>query len=110
MEIFLWEKNSEAAWQEAQRGGCTDRLWFTLASLRENDHPRDAIAVYRRLIGPIVQRTNNDAYAEAAKLLRRIERLQEKLGEQAEFREYLAQVRTEYKPKRNFIKLLEKIG
>jgi len=30
-----------------------------------------------------------------------------KLGEDGEFRQYLAEVRTEYKRKRNFMKLLE---
>lgn len=32
------------------------------------------------------------------------------VSEQAEFHEYLARVRTEHKPKRNFIKLVDKIG
>jgi uncharacterized Zn finger protein len=86
------------------------RLWIRLAGLREDKYPRDAIAVYQQLIGPIVNRTNNDAYAEAAGLLRRVKDLMGKLGEDKEFRRYLTEVRVEYKRKRNFMKLLERLG
>jgi len=107
VEIFLWEKNAGSAWQEASEGGCRSELWLKLAALREKEHPRDAIVVYQKLIGPIVERTHNDAYAEAAGLLQRIEKLMVKLGNRAEFRQYLNEIRIEYKRKRNFMKLLE---
>ena len=83
------------------------RRW---AGLREKTQPRDAIMVYRMLIGPIVERTNNQAYTQAVGLLRRVKQLMANLGEDGEFCQYLAQVRVEYKRKRNFMKLLEKIG
>ena len=85
-------------------------LWLQLAGLREKIHPRDAIRVYRMFIGPIVERTNKQAYAQAAGLLRRVKQLMGELGEEVEFRRYLAQIRVEYKRKRNFMKLLEKFG
>jgi hypothetical protein len=64
------------------------------------------------LIGPIVVRPNacNEAYAQAAALSRRVKRLMGQLGEEGEFRQHLAQLRIEYKRKRNFKKLLEKFG
>jgi len=62
------------------------------------------------LISPIVERTSNEAYAEVAALLRRIKKLMNGLGKKAEFRQYLSQVRVEFKPKRNFMKLLERFG
>jgi uncharacterized Zn finger protein len=62
------------------------------------------------LIGSIVERTNNQAYAQAAGLLRRVKQLMGNLGEDDEFRQYLAEVRTEYKRKRNFMKLLDRFG
>lgn len=108
VEIFLWEKDIESAWQEAKQGGCDERLWIRLAGLREEAYPRDAIAVYQQLIGPIVNRTNNDAYAEAIGLLQRVKKLMDKLGEGGDFRQYLTRVRAEYRRKRNFIKLLER--
>ena len=108
VEIYLWEQDVEAAWQTANAGSCGEALWLQLAGLREKPHPRDAIRVYRMLIGPIVERTNNDAYAQAAGLLRRVKRLMGQLGEEDEFRQYLARIRVEYKRKRNFMKLLVK--
>jgi uncharacterized Zn finger protein len=110
VEIYLWEQDIEAAWQAANVGSCGEALWLELAGLREKAHPRDAIKIYRMLIGPIVERTNNDAYAQAAGLLRRVKRLMGQLGEEGEFRQYLARIRTEYKRKRNFMKLLDKFG
>ena len=110
VEIYLWEQDIEAAWQAASAGSCGEALWLQLAGLREKTHPRDAIRVYRVLIGPIVERSNNQAYAQAAGLLRRVKQLMGKLGEDGEFRQYLAEVRIEYKRKRNFMKLLETFG
>lgn len=110
VEIYLWEQDVEAAWQAANTGSCGEALWLELAGLREKTHPRDAIRVYRMLIDPIVERTNNDAYAQAVGLLRRVKRLMDELGEETEFRQYLARLRIEYKRKRNFMKLLEKFG
>ena len=42
VEIYLYEKNSEAAWREAQEGGCSDALWLQLADARQQDDPADA--------------------------------------------------------------------
>ncbi|GMR07712.1 MAG: SWIM zinc finger family protein [Gammaproteobacteria bacterium] len=110
VKIYLWEQDIEAAWQAVNAGSCGEALWLQLAGLREKTHPRDAIAVYRMLIGPIVERTNNQAYAQAAGLLRRVKQLMCQLDEDGEFRQYLAQLRVEYKRKRNFMKLLERSG
>jgi hypothetical protein len=41
---------------------------------------------------------------------KRVKQLMANLDEDGEFCQYLAQVRVEYKRKRNFMKLLEKIG
>jgi len=64
--------------------------------------PHDAIIVCQKLIGPIVERTHNDAYAEAAGLLQRIEKLMAKLGKRAEFRQYLTQVCAEHRAQAKF--------
>jgi hypothetical protein len=109
VEIYLWEQDVETAWQVANTGSCSEALWLELAGLREKTHPRDAIRVYRMLINPIVERTNNDAYAEAARLLRRIKQLSIRLGEADEFRQYQERVRTEFRRKRNFMKLLDRL-
>lgn len=109
VEIFLWEGDEDAAWQEACDGGCTKHFWLKLARKREADHPRDAIAVYQRQVGPIVGRTNNNAYAEAVVLIKRIANLMNGSGDRDDFLQYLAALRTDFKRKHNFMKMLDDI-
>lgn len=108
VEIYLWEKNVEAAWEAASRGSISDQLWLKLAALREEDHPGDAVPIYRRLIETAVAQTNNTSYGEAIKLLMRLKPLVVRLGMPTEFGQYVALLRAKYKAKRNFIKLLGK--
>ena len=109
VRVFLWEKRYEEAWQEASAGGCTNDLWMKLAAVREENHPQDALSIYRERIAPLVEMTNNAAYAEAVELLRKIGTLMNRLGREKEFDNYLVALRVEFKRKRNFIKLLDKI-
>ncbi len=110
IEILLSENAVDTAWQEARAGGCDSALWRRLAKLRGQQHPRDAIDVYRLLIPDIVNRTNNTAYAEAMKLVARIAALQRGLGEQQAFADYLATLRVEFKRKRNFMRMLDTLS
>ncbi|MHC4715549.1 MAG: SWIM zinc finger family protein [Planctomycetota bacterium] len=107
--IYLWEEDLHSAWEEAKTGGCSEDLWMQLAALREKDHPADAVAVYRRQIDPIVDRRNNEAYRQASSLIRKIKRLMNGLGQEAEFAGFLATVRAAHKRKRNFMKLLDRV-
>jgi hypothetical protein len=106
VDIFLWEGDVETAWQEAQAGGCCDSLWMRLAELRELEHPADALLVYQRRIDPIVNVKQNDAYREAAQLIRTIQELMVRLGREGDFPAYLESVRGAHKPKRNFMAML----
>ena len=107
VRIFLWEDDVEAAWREAQEGGCTKELWLELASRREEEHPEEALDIYRSSIEPLVEQTNNAAYKEAHGLLVKVRGLMRRLDREAEFEEYGRMLRTRYKRKRNFMKLLE---
>jgi uncharacterized Zn finger protein len=109
VEIFLREGDVEAAWHEAQSGGCNNRLWMELARQREKDSPADVIPIYQKQVGILIDEKNNDSYAEAVKLLRKIRELMKRLQREPEFASYLTVVRTTHKPKRNFIKLAEKL-
>jgi len=108
VRVFLWEKDVEAAWREAGEGGCSDALWMELAAKREGEHPEESLPVYQRMIEPTLNRKNNDAYREAVGLLRKVQRLMARLGRKAEFARYLESVRAAHKPKRNFMKLLDR--
>ena len=107
VEIYLWEKELELAWREAQAGGCDERLWLQLAEKRAKDHPEDVLPIYRRQIEPTVNQKNNAAYEEAVKYLRIMRDLMNRLGRSDEFAAHLASIRAAHKPKRNFMKLLE---
>jgi uncharacterized Zn finger protein len=105
--IFLWERDIEAAWREAQEGGCSNGLWLELAAKREIEHPEDALPIYQRQIEPVLARKNNEAYKEAVGFLKKIRQLMGQLGRDSEFSEYASKLRAAHKAKRNFIKLLD---
>jgi uncharacterized Zn finger protein len=106
VEIFLWEKDFDTAWDEATRGGCRDSFWLKLAAAREKDHPADAVPVYQRMVEPIISRMKNDAYEEATRMVEHIRELMRGMGQQAGFTAYLADLKLRHKPKRNLMKLL----
>jgi tetratricopeptide (TPR) repeat protein len=108
VRIFLWEKDVKAAWREAQEGGCSNDLWLELAAKRDKDHPEEALPIYQRQIEPTLDRKNNQAYAETINLLRKVRELMVKLERKDEFTNYLEKVRVAHRPKRNFMKLLDR--
>lgn len=108
VKVFLEEKDVEAAWSEAGEGGCGSDLWMRLADLRQKKYPEDSLQVYTAQVDPLINRKNNDAYAEAVELLRKIHAVMARLGREAEFKLYLDSVRATHKRKRNLIKLLDK--
>jgi tetratricopeptide (TPR) repeat protein len=109
VEIFLWEKDVEAAWREAQAGGCHGSWWMELARLREKQFPADVVPIYQRQVDTLINQKNNGSYAEAVKLLGKIRDLMTRLERADQFAGYLATVRAAHKPKRNFIKLAERL-
>lgn len=108
VRIFLWEKDMETAWREAKEGGCSNDLWMELAAKREKDHPEDVLPVYQRQIEPTLSRKNNEAYRAAIALLRKVYGLLVRLGRDDQFDDLLGAIRAAHKPKRNFIKLLDR--
>lgn len=108
VRIFLWEKDVEAAWREARQGGCSEDLWMELAGKREKEHPEDALSIYQGRIEPTLAQKNNHAYAEAIRLLVKIRGLMARVGRDAGFAPYRESLRLAHKPKRNFLKLLDR--
>ncbi|MGH8503638.1 MAG: hypothetical protein ACREVE_14420 [Gammaproteobacteria bacterium] len=103
VEIYLWEGDVEAALREAKTGGCSEPLWLQLAAALEARQPEDAIEIYKDRVDPIVDRRNNQAYDEAAELLRKIQELMRRTGQAPAFLDYVAAVRARHKAKRNFM-------
>ncbi|MEQ6340670.1 MAG: SWIM zinc finger family protein [Gammaproteobacteria bacterium] len=110
VEIALWEQDLDAAWTAAHEGACDRGLLVTLAGKLESSRPDDAINLYRRVVPPIVAQTNNTAYEEATKFIRKVGALMNAQNQSRQFGDYLAELRVQYKPKRNFIKLLDGVA
>lgn len=109
VRIYLWEKNVEQAWREAQEGECSRGLWLKLADAREHEHPEDALAVYQSFVEPTVELKNNDAYEEAIDLVKKVFRLMNRLGRKEGWDHYVQTLAAQHKRKRNFVALLEKL-
>ena len=110
VEIALWEKDLDAAWESAHEGACDRNLMITLAGKLESSRPGDAVSLYRRVVPPIVGQTGNAAYNEAIKLIRKVGELMKAQDLSRQFGDYLAELRVQFKPKRNFIKLLDEVA
>lgn len=110
VQIALWEEDLDAAWSAAHAGICDRSLLVALAGKLESARPGDAVALYRRVVPPIVGQTNNAAYDEAIKLIRKVGGLMKAQKQLSQFGDYLAELRVQFKPKRNFIKLLDGVA
>jgi len=107
VEIFLYERDAEAAWREAREGGCSDGLWLQLAAAREKEHPADAAPIYLKQAESAVVATRNGRYDDSVGLLVKAAAVMKRMGRSEEFVRRLDALRANYKIKRNFIKLVE---
>ena len=110
VEIALWENDLDAAWTAVHQGDCNRGLFIALAGRLESSRPHDAVRLYRRAVPPIVEQTNNAAYDEAIKLIRRTGSLMKAENQSRQFGDYLAELHVQFKPKRNFIRLLDAVA
>ncbi|MFZ4535107.1 SWIM zinc finger family protein [Propionivibrio sp.] len=110
MEIALWEDDLDAAWSAAHEGFCHRNLLITLAGKLESLRPENAVSLYRRVVPPIVEQTGNAAYEEAIRLVRKVGGLMQAQNQSRQFGDYLGELRLQFKPKRNFIKLLDGVA
>jgi uncharacterized Zn finger protein len=107
VEIFLYERNTEEAWREAQAGGCSNGLWLRLADVREKDHPEDSAPIYLKQAVAEIDRVSNGRYEDTVSLLVKAAAAMKRMDRGAEFVRDLEVLRVKYKIKRNFIKLVE---
>lgn len=110
VRILLWEGDPDAAWAEAQNGGCGEQLWLELAAAREDEHPADALTVYKQWIGPTIERKDKASYADAVALIERAGAALERLGRARELDELVDGVRAQHGRKRNLIALMDAAG
>jgi uncharacterized Zn finger protein len=109
VEIALWEDQLDTAWELVHQGVNDRRLLLALACKLEPGRADDAITLYQRVIPSLIEETNNRAYTEAIALIRHVGELMRGLARAPDFVDYFIDLRTRYKAKRNFIKLLNEV-
>lgn len=109
LEIALWENDLDAAWSAAHDGVCDLGLLITLAEALESTRPENAISLYHGVVPSLVAQTSNSAYEKAVKLVRKIRKLMTAANQLRRFDIYLSELHVTFKPKRNFIKLLNAV-
>jgi len=110
IDILMYEGEVEEAWMVASEHGCSDATWMTLARARESGHPIDSISVYERAVFTEIGKKKRKAYLAAIDLLARIRRLADTAGQPQRFDEVIARVRTEHRPKRSLMGMLDDEG
>ncbi len=103
--LLLYDRDVEAAWNEAIMSGCDDATWMRLAALRGETHPEDARAVYEAQIDRLAELASAEAYRDIVDTLRLLQPLM--LEEMPEFNAYVDGLRETYKRRRTFISMLE---
>jgi uncharacterized Zn finger protein len=99
IECQMQEKAFDAAWASIAKFGGSIHVKERLAKATEKTHANQVIKVYQESIDRLA---TSAAYAEAAKLVARVAKLQSASAQAA----YLANLRERHGRKRNFMKLL----
>lgn len=81
-----------------------------MAALREEKRPQDVLPIYRNEVKRLLDNAGySPDYSGAVRHVRRVWELMLRLDLRGDFSLYLDQLRTVYKRKRNFMKLLERV-
>ncbi len=110
VEISLHEGDAEAAWREAEAGGCSNGLWLELAKRRETTHPDDSVGVYKAHVTALLHNTGDRVYQEAVGTLEKIRAILARTGKEAAFRPLMAEVRATQRRKRKLMQMLDRKG
>lgn len=105
--ILLWEGQVDEAWTRARERGATEAQWLELARRREQDHPEEALDVYRARVEHLLSSSDPSGYRESVRWLRRLESLYGELGREPEFAGLLAQIRLLHRRRPRLIRALE---
>jgi hypothetical protein len=108
VEILLLDDDVDAAWRAAAASGCSSELELQLAERRADQHPSDAMAVYRSHLDRALGPAKDHAYAEVVRLLTLLRPLYQRLDQDADFDRLVTEIRTGYKRRRNLIKRLDR--
>lgn len=104
LEIYLFEGRLDEAQALCAERAVSPTLLHQLAQALKA--PDESLPLYLRLVRHQVQQTNNQGYRDGIALLQELQGRFETATQRDAFEAALAQLRTEFKPKRNFIKWL----
>lgn len=104
LEIYLFEQRLPEALALAADRPVAPGLLLQLA--RALGDPDVSRPLYKRLVHSLVRNTDNKSYRQAIALLQELQGTSETTSQHRAFAEDLAQLRVEFKQKRNFIKWL----
>jgi uncharacterized Zn finger protein len=94
------------AWVVAKEHGCHELLLDELAEASEHSHPAEALQTYADRVERMVRLGGQGNYELACRILGRMRRVREGIGETAQHAAYLEDMKSCHKAKRNFMKLL----
>jgi uncharacterized Zn finger protein len=109
IEALVGDGDIATAWESA-KDRATEAQWMRLADLVQAERPADALPVYRRRAEALRQGAGNEYYIQLVRVLVKMRGCHQRLGTDADFRRYVAQLRRENKRKRNLIALLDSNG
>jgi uncharacterized Zn finger protein len=72
------------------------------------ERPADALAVYQRIVGEVLETADRRAYRSAARILQRAQAVAQAAGEFDAFGEYLTRVREQHRRRPTLIAILDK--
>jgi hypothetical protein len=111
VNALLGDGEPELAWDAAVAAppeAVGSDLWLRLAESRERDEPADALAVYQRVVGEVLEATDRRAYRSAARILGRAQAAAQAAGQLDAFGEYLAGLREQHRRRPTLIEILDK--
>ncbi|HET9142886.1 hypothetical protein [Actinophytocola sp.] len=100
----------DAAWEAAEKYGCTRPVWLEVARRWVTRHPADVLPGYRALVQESAERTGRTHYRQAAALLTELRAAAAQCARLDEFTEFLAVLRTRHRRKPALLDELDKAG
>ncbi|KAA2265717.1 hypothetical protein F0L68_03860 [Solihabitans fulvus] len=110
VRILLWEGEQEAAWRAATERGCTDEVWSALAQARAEEHPGDAITVYRGILDQQLSVHTELDHEDVAAMLEQLRALFHRTGKPDDFARYLDGVKSRHAADRRLLDELTRRG
>jgi hypothetical protein len=104
--VLLGDSEVEQAWQLAVERGCPSRSGWPSRPPREDEHPLDAVTVYKRQVESLIDRKQAHWYEQAVAHVVHVGELYTRAGAEEDFAAYTHGLRRRHKPKTKFLAML----